>query len=114
VRIFVWEGDGISSGYHDDGTLVVLAESPEQARELVRAKVAAALARMEELLGGREYWQLESAERVEAERLELRHIWDGREGYYGDNGDEALDRPPDRVYDIDTPTWVAFNGGGYD
>jgi hypothetical protein len=37
LRLYLWEGNEISSGYHDDGTLVVLAESAVQARALARA-----------------------------------------------------------------------------
>jgi len=36
VKLYIWEGRGISSAYHDDGTLVVLAESPEHARQVVK------------------------------------------------------------------------------
>jgi hypothetical protein len=89
VNLYIWEGAGISSAYHDDGTLVVLAESPEQAREIVRA------GKFES------YWDKDTDEfHSESE------WWDGH--------DAALDREPDRVLDIDTPKWVAFNGGGYD
>lgn len=80
MRIYIWEGDRISDAYHDDGTLVVLAETPEQARELVRAK--------------------RQAVRDDSD------VWDG--------DDAALDREPDRIVELDRPTWVAFNGGGYD
>lgn len=34
------------------------------------------------------------------------NVWDGKP--------ESLDREPDRVVELDKPTWVAFNGGGYD
>src|SRR3989304_3439236 len=36
VKLYIWEGRGISSAYHDDGTLVVLAASPEHARQVVK------------------------------------------------------------------------------
>jgi len=85
VKLFIWEGNGISAGYHDDGTLVVLAETPEQARELARA----------------------------LERTDIWH--DGNRDYWGDAGpNTAIDREPDRVVDLYEPRVVSFNGGGYD
>ena len=29
MKLFIWEGDGISTGYHDDGTLVVDLDTPQ-------------------------------------------------------------------------------------
>ena len=84
MNIYVWEGDGISAAYHDDGTLVVLAESAEQARELVRATRNA----------------------LEFASDEWSATWDGKP--------EALQREPDRVLPLTIPIVVAFNGGGYD
>lgn len=84
LSLYIWEGDGISDAYHDDGTLVVLAESPEQAREMVRSDRAAKKA-------ARDY---------------MTNTWDGSE--------EALAREPDRTLPVDAPAIVAFNGGGYD
>lgn len=88
MRLYIWEGDGISDAYHNDGTLVVLAESPEQARLLVRP------------------WP--RARRGSWHRAFTNGGWDGT--------DEALDREPDRIIDVGLgiPTIVAFNGGGYD
>lgn len=88
LRIFIWEGDGISDAYHDDGTLVV---SPEQAREIARATAPDLHLRMDR-------WD------------ELRTTtW-----FDGESCDTAIDREPDRVVDLDEPRIVAFNGGGYD
>lgn len=94
MKLFIWEGNGISDAYHDDGTLVVLAESAEHAREVVRAGkkvnvVPTGPYRSTEYT----YSTYESG-------------FDGR--------DEALDREPDRIVELHTPTVVAFNGGGYD
>lgn len=109
MKIYIWKGKGISAGYHDDGTLIVLAESPEQARELAKAERAEAAAIREEWHaavdamhdpyadGGLVGWWPEDR---------IRHDWDG--------SDEAIDREPDRVVDLDVATVVAFNGGGYD
>lgn len=36
LRLYVWRGNSISAAYHDDSTLVVLAASPEHAREVAR------------------------------------------------------------------------------
>jgi hypothetical protein len=123
MKIYVWEGKGISRAYHDDGTLVVLAESPEQARDLVRAACRAgeqatsawqekyrAVARdmgYETGPGFWKFWQTEQGKALSAETPP------GDESYF-DGYEEALNREPDRVVGIDTPTWVAFNGGGYD
>lgn len=129
MRIYIWEGNGISSAYHDDGTLVVLAETVEQAREAVRA---------DKVEHARELSEWQEARRVLADELGIplrvdgafpmeffRHpdvkAWDAKHPmpWYRewDGTDEALDRDPDRVIDIlaDTPAQVvAFNGGGYD
>lgn len=125
MKIYVWEGDGISSAYHDNGTLVVLAESPEQARELVRRQA-------QEIAQTVVDW----TERVEKFARDNGYAWGNRvrggkpglwqapgiheatDPYYLDSGfdgtDRALDREPDRVIDLDQPVVVAFNGGGYD
>lgn len=101
LRLYIWEGDGISDAYHDDGTLVVLAESPEGARALVRAKRAEREAQWEA------YTALPIEKRREAVYPEFASsTWDG--------SDKALDREPDRIEDLDVPKWIAFNGGGYD
>lgn len=89
MKIYVWEGNGISASYHNDGTLVVLAESPAQAREIVRAGVVAIA-------------------------KEDKPVWAQEFTEYFDGDPTALDREPDRVVEIDAPAWVAFNGGGYD
>jgi len=34
MKLFIWQGSGVSVAYHDDGTVVVLAESEQQAREI--------------------------------------------------------------------------------
>jgi hypothetical protein len=95
MKLFIWENDGISDAYHDDGTLVVLAETAEQAREIARAEKAAEQAEEDRL----------AARRPQPTRRFI--VWDGSEG--------ALDREPDRIVDVaDGPAVVAFNGGGYD
>ena len=128
MKLFIWEGDGISDAYHDDGLFVVLAESPEQAREVARAEKAAEQAEEKRLrplqranaeierkevaaLGGyrAELWKTAEGQAIAARRPQPDRtyiVWDG--------SDAALDRDPDRVVEIDRPTVVAFNGGGYD
>lgn len=132
MKIFIWEGNGISGSYHDDGTLVLMAETVEQARELLRANKARY-----------DKWQAENAERIQhyyqvtekewmAERglrysaelwqtsagkelTKIRGSFDNPYCYCGwDGSDSALDREPDRVLDTNAPAIVAFNGGGYD
>ena len=89
LKLFIWEG-GISSGYHDDGTLVVLAESVEQAREIVQAEAEA-------IKGDDDRkWNAPG------------HLWDL------DTAVANIDRDPERVIDATSPAFVAFNGGGYD
>ena len=117
MKLYIWEGNGISAAYHDDGTLVVLAESPEQAREIVRAGAADHAA-----------WEAERDAYLDGLRAAGRPTagWIATEGGaaiwarvrfdsdWFDGSAEALDREPDRIVDIDSPAWVAFNGGGYD
>lgn len=129
MKIYIWEGDGISSGYHDDGTLVVLAESPAQAREMVRRERAEQQklvtdwqARVEQFARDNGYgW----GPRVSGkpgmnqdprfkEATGLAWYEDPRYGKEWDGSDAALDREPDRVIELDKPCVVAFNGGGYD
>jgi len=99
VKLFIWEGKGISAGYHDDGTLVVLAETPEQARELARASIP---------VKDDDYYRNHDFERTD--------VWnDGDHDYYGAVGpNTSIDREPDRIVGIVTPKVVVFNGGGYD
>lgn len=132
MRLYIWEGNGISSAYHDDGTLVVLAESPEQAREVARAQVAAQKAwdsepaRVKAMvawyrIGEREWmrehkveygqWESDGGKRLQALRKEFDYP---EEHLVFDGVDRALDREPDRVVELDAPAVVAFNGGGYD
>jgi hypothetical protein len=107
MKLFIWEGDGISGAYHDDGTLVVLAETVEQARELAlseRAKQKAADARHHRA------W-----ESFHAGRRKTQPTYLTTPDPLAFDGDvEALKRKPDRILDIETPKVVAFNGGGYD
>lgn len=124
MRLYIWEGNGISEAYHDDGTLVVLADSPEQARQIVRRGLAALRRRRS---------TFEAARRARIDRLDAAgidrrtHDWDADEEWqtiarteppyesgYFDGSDAALDRDPDRILPITKPAWVAFNGGGYD
>jgi hypothetical protein len=129
MSLYIWEGDGISDAYHDDGTLVILAETPEQAREVVaRARVAYDLARAEAkpaqqaiqqrkhefamANGGyrAELWQTPEGKALIEEQMEA----EVEEPQLPDGSAEALAREPDRIVELDEPTIVAFNGGGYD
>jgi hypothetical protein len=104
MRLYIWEGHGISSGYHDDGTLVVLAESAEQAREVARATNP----KDHEDHEGYQSWRANTNDPV---------VWSDRWlTYYGsdERGEEAIEREPDRVVELDAPCLVVFNGGGYD
>ena len=115
MKLYIWEGNGISDAYHDDGTLVVLAESAEQAREIVRAERREHDARMKA-------WEVERDALLKGpwgihtpENRELGSRYPGYKfGALFDGKDEALDRDPDVIVGIDKPTIVAFNGGGYD
>lgn len=128
MKLYIWENNGISSGYHDDGTFIVLADSAEDARRIARAEKEAARVEDERLapilrdhhaweraevmkLGGYSaaMWQTEAGKALIAKRPESGRafiLWDGE--------DTAIDREPDRVVEINEPRVVAFNGGGYD
>ena len=117
MRIYVWEGNRISDAYHDDGTLVVLAESPEQAREIVRAGKFdhdAWMAERDAYIAELRASEGRSAQWTSTDRgAEIWARYRSASEWF-DGSDAALDREPDRVVDIDQPAWVAFNGGGYD
>ena len=115
MKLYIWEGDGISGAYHDDGTLVVLASSAEEARAMVRAERARGDAAGDAL---RSFWVRHQGERVGDFDPMTRAEWEAlgsayEEGVW-DGSHEALDREPDRTIDVVTPCIVAFNGGGYD
>lgn len=117
MKLYIWEGNGISDAYHDDGTLVVLAESPEQARDIVRsgafyseawdAERDAYLAELGAAGEGTNHWTTTERGAEIWSRVRFDSDW-------FDGEDAALDRDPDRVVELDKPAWVAFNGGGYD
>jgi hypothetical protein len=105
VKLFIWEGDRISSGYHDDGTLVVLAENEAQARKIARASYP------------KKVHEMDWSERSKILGDNPTNVWVDRwNSYYGEDGtgNTAINRPPDRIVELDTPCVVAFNGGGYD
>jgi hypothetical protein len=129
VKLYIWEGNGISNAYHDDGLLVVLAESPEDAREHIaseRRRYAAANRRARPKLvaiqhelnafarenGGfrGETWKLPGARVL----LAKRDAATPRNPGLPDGDQAALDREPDQVIELTQTTIVAFNGGGYD
>lgn len=129
LRLYFWSGNGISDAYHDDGVLVVLAESPEHARKVVanaRRAYAAANTRARPALdairvemddfaranGGfrEETWRLPGAKVLIAKRDALTP----RNPGLPDGDGSAMDREPDFIQDIDKPGIVLFNGGGYD
>jgi len=120
MKLYIWEGGRISDAYHDDGTLVVLASSPEEARQVIRDGVAARTAstderqrRMQELADrlGVSFHAATGTEEGEA----IDHLYPfSFDSDYFDGEDTALDREPDRIVELDGPKWVAFNGGGYD
>ncbi len=35
MKIYIWQGNGISDAYHDDGTLVVAANTVDEARQIM-------------------------------------------------------------------------------
>jgi hypothetical protein len=108
MRLYVWEGNGISRATGDDGTLVVLASCVNDARRTVRRAREQRLARLERLTAlvrrGRDSDQGRRA-RIELADLMDRRFWDGSDG--------ALERDPDKVMDTDGEGIVAFNGGSY-
>jgi hypothetical protein len=99
MRLYIWEGGGISTGYHDDGTLVVLAESVEQAREIAKTSAPQE--------GEKEWWDAPDAT---SRWLDGQFLYASPE--HREN--KAIEREPDRIVEIDAPCVVSFNGGGYD
>lgn len=118
LKLFIWEGNGISEAYHDDGTLVVLAHDVAEARNIVRKGKVSREAAEKEWHAKRDaaiptygssdaFWQSD----------EGRALWNEHPGFdssWWDGKDEGLDREPTRILTVDQPKWVAFNGGGYD
>jgi hypothetical protein len=105
MKLFIWEGHEISSGYHDDGTLVVLAETVEEARELAlerQVKQKAVKARWE-----RAWVSFHAGKRRNPPPYPT------TDPLAFDGTMKALKRKPDRILEL-TPQVVAFNGGGYD
>ena len=112
MKLFIWESGGISAAYHDDGTLVVLAETVEQAREIVRANKVHNGERSKRFS---EIYALYREGKIDGnEQLRLNAEIGGEYGITWDGSDRALDREPDSVMELDVPKVVAFNGGGYD
>lgn len=132
MKLYIWQGNGISDAYHNDGTLVVLAESPEHARQLVRQEQVNAAefytideprrkgqwkSERDRMIAagvphyGGNFWDTPLGKEIAAEREAM----DANAPYFSgwDGTDEALDREPDRVMDL-VPGVIAFNGGGYD
>jgi hypothetical protein len=108
VKLYVWEGHGISGPVGDGGTLVVLADSPEEARGVVRQARVRRETRVQQLgeairrhRANRDREALKVAV-PEFVRLLNERVWDGT--------DESLEREPDRVLDTLEPGIVAFNG----
>lgn len=120
MKLFIWEGRGISEAYHDDGLLVVLANDVDEARRLVRQKREDNVAAHAAWDIKRDaYWDtLPMGERSNWSKTEIgKAIWDSLPPYDStvwDGEGAALDLPPSRVLDVVVPAWVAFCGGGYD
>lgn len=132
MKLYIWEGGAISHAwahygktYHHNGTLVVLANSVDEARDLVRAKVTEArhLARkrqdakvlFEEGIG----YQYDDA--MTYGPFEAQDQWKMFDQIFPEGDpckaccgtDDAIDsQEPSRVIDVDQPAWVAFNHGG--
>lgn len=103
MKLFIWEGDSISPGYHDDGTLIVLAHDVDSARTLAIASAP------------------EPADEYDQPWDKIENpsaVWrDGHRPIYLERDKTCLEsvmRDPDRIVDLDTPRVVSFNGGGYD
>lgn len=116
MKIYIWEGNGISDAYHDDGTLVVLANTPEEARVIVRQAIYDRDFMEKEWFKKRDALIARAGDnwRETEEGKELIHKSYPYESEIFDGENQALDREPDKTLDIDIPKLVAFNGGGYD
>ena len=121
MKIYIWEGNGISDAYHNDGTLVVLASNVEEARQLMKdlraerdrkeaewdKKRDKLIARIGNSPNGESWTQHPEGKKLWDKRYQSEiEIWDGELS--------SIERKPDRILDVDAPKWVAFNGGGYD
>jgi hypothetical protein len=133
MKLYIWEGNGISDAWHNDGTLVVLAESPEHARKVVaQTRIAAKAAsrkaapahagireEMQALADAHGGWSAKLWEKPEGRALQKRQTKvlarvTELNDLLPDGSPSAMDREPDRVVEITKPRIVAFNGGGYD
>lgn len=141
MKLFIWEGNGISDAYHNDGTLVVLAETPDAARAIVAGARRGYREQQERYLPlrraydeseqakmrrggwkyGIEFWHTPAGKEILQDRKafeESQHLVDFGQLPDGPPEDgeypDAMNREPDRVVELDTPCIVAFNGGGYD
>ena len=117
MKIFIWEGNGISNAYHDDGTLVVLANTAEEARAIVRQAVKDRQFMEDEWLKKRDAVIEKVGQQNWVQTPEGKKVWKDRypsESEVFDGSNKALNREPDKILDVDMPKMVAFNGGGYD
>lgn len=127
LKLFIWQGKGISDAYHDDGTLVVLAHTAEEARKIMLDDKLEAdrqsKARWDEwteagkALGYSEpfYWRQAHPKAAQAKLDELNAKYTHQQADTGwDGSEKAINRKPDQVIELDGPKFVAFNGGGYD
>lgn len=82
MRLFIWQGEGVSCSYHDDGTLVLLAETEEAARSAFDAQVERLRHRSDALdeRARRAYWRWEKAYRASVPEGMLREF-DRREAW---------------------------------
>lgn len=122
MKLFIWEGDGVSGAWHDDGTVVVLAESPEHARQIVWDAMDDKEMRHDLATKARDKYcaEIEAAGKNPNNWLQTergKEIW-AMFPFFDDNIPDgtrgAFKREPDRVVELDKPCIVAFNGGGYD
>lgn len=130
LKLFIWQGDSISDAYHDDGTLVVLANTAEEAREIMmsqrREKERQKEAHEKELTeaadkAGYDYgkdsvyhWRRNDQDAM-VKVVEIGSKYPLATSYGEWDGSEtALNRDPDEVVELDKPKFIAFNGGGYD
>jgi hypothetical protein len=131
LKIFIWEGNGISDAYHDDGTLVVAARTAQEAREVMLAdkreterqqrlrneelEAAAVAAGMPPGEDAAFHWRRADPNSMIAKMNEIDAKYPRMYDYSGwDGSEEALNREPDQVIELDEPKFIAFNGGGYD
>lgn len=111
MKIYIWEGEGISDSYCDDGILIVLANSPDEARDLVRKNRETEKDILQLWFKKRDAFYIKNecnSNNEEWVKL-LDDMPSVKDSFNGT--DEALDREPDRIIGVNNACIIAFKSG---